>query len=452
MYRKIMTLICLFCLCFSCSAYAERMAIGEKSDRTDYTAYMNVSIPDPSSSTAMLLFRAKDIDLLGYGLSYYEVGFEKSSKLTFRKFYTGYFRTYTVTVQSVDVNTTASEKKISVDAIGNTFKIYLDGEQVIDYTDNGTYNNEVTLIPSNLTGDIGYRVDGSAQILSYGAEDYNTNDTHIESVEVTGPDGNIIKDGSYIPPSTELNYYINFTDSYGGASIVAAKDKDGNLLEADVEQAPGNVKAGTIVSPANKGYFSLTEFAWDSLATMSPIYAKSKIAEFNSKKVVDFYNRTAISENEEYTIDREHFMTGSSTESVNIYFSNESGRQDVAGLVLASVTESDLHGINCYRAVIRNKSVISLEKVYDGVTTVLAEYSLIDEEAETEEDGEIEPPVNEWKEHNLKLHIYGSRISIYFDNEKIIQYLVPDIFYLSGYPGIYKYGKGIDISDIAYSN
>ena len=88
MYRKIMTLICLFCLCFSCSAYAERMAIGEKSDRTDYTAYMDVSIPESSKGTAMLVFRAKNIDLLGYGLSYYEVGFETGSKIVFRKYYT----------------------------------------------------------------------------------------------------------------------------------------------------------------------------------------------------------------------------------------------------------------------------------------------------------------------------------------------------------------------------
>ena len=111
---------------------------------------------------------------------------------------------------------------------------------------------------------------------------------------------------------------------------------------------------------------------------------------------------------------------------------------DVAGIVLSSTKESELHGVNGYRAVIRNKNIVSLEKVYDGISTVLSEVPI--------------DPISNEEEHNLKLHIFGSRISIYYDGEKIIQYIVPDIIYLAGYPGTYQYGKGIEFSNIVLSN
>jgi len=457
MYRKIMTLISLFCLCFSCRAYAENLFIGDNPNRTDYKAYMDAVIPENGSGTAMLLFRAKNIELLGYGVSYYEVGFEDSSKLIFRKYYTGYFKTHTVTLKTVNVDSSETQKNITVDAVGNTFKIHLNGEMVIEYTDNGTYDKDVKIIPANTTGDIGYRVDGDFQIIDYGSTDYNmTDESHIESVEITDSEGNIVKDGSNISPGEELNYYIGFTESYDGASVVAAHDKDGRLIEADIEEAPGNMRMGTFVAPESRGYFNLTEFAWRSIGGMSPDYAKSKIAEFNLKRIVDFYNRKAISEKEEYTINKEHFMSGSSTECVNIYFSRDGGLQDVAGIVLASANESELHGVNCYRAVIRNKNTVSLEKVYEGVTKVLAEYVFYtapeDDFTETDSDEDLTETTPEREEHSLKLHIYGSRISVYFDNRKVIKYHVPDIFYLSGYPGTYQYGNSIELGEIVFSN
>ena len=68
---------------------------------------------------------------------------------------------------------------------------------------------------------------------------------------------------------------------------------------------------------------------------------------------------------EKYKIDKEKFMTGSSTESVNITFSNGEDLIDAAGIVLSSTKESELHGVNCYRAVIRNKNKTKLsEEVY----------------------------------------------------------------------------------------
>ena len=149
MYKKIMTLICLFCLCFSFRVYAEELFIGDNQTRTDYSAYMNVSIPKNSTGKAMLLFRAKNIELLGYGLSYYEVGFDTGSKIVFRKYYTGYYIAKTVTLDSVNVDNDGSSKNITVEAVGNSFKIYLDGELIIDYTDNGTYDkiNAIAVFP-----------------------------------------------------------------------------------------------------------------------------------------------------------------------------------------------------------------------------------------------------------------------------------------------------------------
>ena len=146
----------------------------------------------------------------------------------------------------------------------------------------------------------------------------------------------------------------------------------------------------------------------------------------------------ALTSQHHIKIDKEKFMTGSSTESVNITFSNGEDLIDAAGIVLSSTKESELHGVNCYRAVIRNKNTVSLEKVSDGITTVLGEVSI--------------EPILSGEKHNLKLHIYGSRISIYYDSEKIIQYIVPDIFYLSGYAGTYQYGKGIEFGNIVLSN
>ena len=231
---------------------------------------------------------------------------------------------------------------------------------------------------------------------------------------------------------------IDFTESYDGVSIVAVKDGAENLLEADIKKVVSNGRTGKIVSPADKGYFNVVEYAWDSMDRMIPLYAEGNVAEFNLKKIVDFYNRKAISKIEEYKIDKEKYMTGSSTESVNITFSNGEDLIDAAGIVLSSAKESELHGVNCYRAVIRNKNTVSLEKVSDGITTVLGEVSI--------------EPILDGEKHNLKLHIYGSRIKIYYDGEKIIQYIVPDIFYLSGYPGTYQYGKGIEFGNIVLSN
>lgn len=457
MYRKIMTLISLFCLCFSCRAYAENLFIGDNPKRTDYKAYMDAVIPENGTGTAMLLFRAKNIELLGYGVSYYEVGFEDSSKLIFRKYYTGYFKTHTVTLKTVNVDSSETQKNITVDAVGNTFKIHLNGEMVIEYTDNGTYDKDVKIIPANTTGDIGYRVDGDFQIIDYGSTDYNvTEKTHISSVEITDSEGNIIKNGSNITPGEELNYNINFTESYNGVSIVAANNGDGRLLEADMTEAPGDVKTGTFIAPENRSYFNLTEFAWKSMGCMTPEQAKSKIAEFNLKRIIDFYGRQAISEKEKYTINKEHFMSGSSTEGVNIYFSRDGGLQDVAGIVLASANESELHGVNCYRAVIRNKNTVSLEKVYDGVTTTLVEYVFYtppeEDFTDTDAEEDLTETIPEREEHELKLHIYGSRISVYFDGRKVIKYHVPDIFYLSGYPGTYQYGNSIELSKVVFSN
>lgn len=438
MYKKIMTLICLFCLCSSFRVYAEELVIGDNQSRTDYSAYMNLSIPEDSTGKAMLLFRAKNINLLGYGLSYYEVGFDTGSKIVFRKYYTGYFKAHTVTLDSVNVDNDGNSKTITVDAVGNTFKIYLDGELIIDYTDNGTYDKDVMLIPANLTGDVGYRVDGDAEMIDYGSKDYEELSSHIESVTITDLNGNVIDEGSYIPPETELNFNIGFTESYDGVSIVVVEDREGKPLDVDFEEVLGNKRTGKILSPSYKGYFNLVEYAWDSMDKMRPLYAKGNVAELNLKKILDFYNRKAIREMEEYKINKEHFMTGSSTESVNISFSNGENLLDAAGIVLSSTKESELHGINCYRAVIRNKNTVSLEKVDDGITTVLGEASV--------------EPISDGEEHNLKLHIYGSRISIYYDGEKIIQYIVPDIFYLSGYPGTYQYGNGIEFSNIVLSN
>lgn len=438
MYRKLMFLICLFCLCFSFRVCAEELYIGDNQNRTDYTAYMNVSMPENSTATAMLLFRAKNIELFGYGLSYYEVGFETDSKIVFRKYYTGYYTAHTVTLESVNIDNDGKSKTIAVDAVGNSFKIYLDDEIIIEYTDNGTYNSAIKLIPVFLTGDVGYRVAGDAKITDYGSADYEKPGSHIESVTVTYSDGNVIDEESYIPPETELNYTIDYTEGYDGMSIVALEDEAGNLLKADTEDISGNGRAGMIISPLNKRYFRLVEYAWDSTGGMTPLYTKGTAGEFNLKKINDFYNRKAISEKEEYTIDKERFMTASSTESVDISFSDDSSLLDAAGIVLSSAKESELHGVNCYRAVIRNKNTISLEKVYEGITTVLQETSI-----ETISDGE---------EHNLKLHIYGSRIKVYYDDEKIIQYIVPDIFYLSGYPGTYKYGRGIEFGDMIFSD
>ena len=439
MYKKIITLICLFCLCFSFKVYAEELFFGDNQTRTDYSAYMNVSIPKDSTGKAMLLFRAKDIELLGYGLSYYEVGFDTGSKIVLRKYYTGYYIAKTVTLDTVKVDNDGSSKNITVEAVGNSFKIYLDGELIIDHTDNGTYDKNFMIIPANLTGDVGYRVDGDdAVIIDYGSTDYEESGSHIESVTITDSDGNVIENGSYIPPETELNYDIDFTESYDGVSIVAVKDGAENLLEADIKKVVSNGRTGKIVSPADKGYFNVVEYAWDSMDRMIPLYAEGNVAEFNLKKIVDFYNRKAISKIEEYKIDKEKYMTGSSTESVNITFSNGEDLIDAAGIVLSSAKESELHGVNCYRAVIRNKNTVSLEKVSDGITTVLGEVSI--------------EPILDGEKHNLKLHIYGSRIKIYYDGEKIIQYIVPDIFYLSGYPGTYQYGKGIEFDNIVLSN
>lgn len=439
MYKKIMTLICLFCLCFSFRVYAEELFIGDNQNRTDYSAYMNLSIPKNSTGKAMLLFRAKNIELLGYGLSYYEVGFDTGSKIVFRKYYTGYFKAHTITLDSVNVENDGNSKTITVDAVGNTFKIYLDGELIIDYTDNGTYDKDVMLIPANLTGDVGYRVDGEdAKIIDYGSTDYEELGSHIESVTITDSNGNVIENGSYIPPETELNYDIDFTESYDGVSIVAVEDGEGKPLDVDFKKVLGNGRTGKILSPSYKGYFNLVEYAWDSMDKMMPLYAKGNVAEFNLKKIFDFYNRKAIREMEEYKINKEHFMTGSSTESVNISFSDDSSLLDAAGIVLSSTKENEFHGVNCYRAVIRNKNTVSLEKVNDGITAVLGVVS-------------IEPILN-GEEHNLKLHIYGSRIKIYYDGEKIIQYIVPDIFYLAGYAGTYKYGNGIEFGNIVLSD
>lgn len=438
MYKKILTLICLFCLCFSFRVNAEELFIGDNQNRTDYTAYMNVSIPKNSTGKAMLLFRAKNIELLGYGLSYYEVGFDTGSKIVLRKYYTGYYIDKTVTLDTVKVDNDGNTKTITVDAVGNSFKICLDGKIIMEYTDNGTYSSEFKLIPANLTGDVGYRVDGDAKIIDYGSEDYEKLGSHIESVTITDSNGKIIEDGSYIPPETELNYYIDFTENYDGVSVVAVKDGEGKTLDADIKKVSGNDRTGKIISPSRKDYFNLEEYAWDSMENMYPLYEKGILAEFNLKKIVDFYNRKAIQNIEKYKINKEEFMSGSSTESVDISFSEESSLFDVAGIVLSSTNDSELHGVNCYRAVIRNKNTISLEKVYDGQTTVLYEASI--------------SPVSNGEEHNLKLHIFGSRIKIYYDNEKIIQYIVPDIFYLSGYPGTYQYGKGIEFGNIVLSN
>lgn len=438
MYRKILFLICLFCFCFSFGVNAEEFYIGDNQTRTDYTAYMDVSIPKSSKGTAMLVFRAKNIDLLGYGLSYYEVGFETGSKIVFRKYYTGYFRTHTVTLDTVKVDNDGNSKTITVDAVGNSFKISLDGDVIIERTDNGTYDSNVMIIPANLTGDVGYRVDGDAEILDYGSKDYEKQGSHIESVIITDSEGNVVEAGDYIPPETELNYDIEFTESYDGVSAVAVESAEETLLGVDIEEISGNGRTGTFVSPSKKGYFNLVEYAWNSLDKMTPLYAKGEVAEFNLRKIVDFYNRKAISENEKYIVNEEHFMTGPSTESVNISFSDDSSELDAAGIVLASTEESALHGRNYYRAVIRNKNTVSLEKVYDGITTVLCEVPI--------------EPILDASKHNLKLHIYGSRISIYYDGQKIIQYIVPDIFYVTGYPGTYRYGKGIKFDKIVFSD
>ena len=433
-----MFLICLFCLCFSFRVSAEKMYIGDNQSRTDYTAYMNVAIPENSEGTAMLLFRAKNIELFGYGLSYYEVGFETDSKIVFRKYYTGYYIAHTVTLETVKVDNDGKNKNIAVDAVGNSFKIYLDGELIIDYTDNGTYNSAVRLIPVLLSGDVGYRVDGDAKLIDYGCTDFKEPSSHIEKVTVTDSNGNVINEGDYIAPETELNYNIEFTEGFDGVSVIAVEDGDGNLIKADFEEISADGRTGKLTSPFNKYYFRLVEYAWDSIGGMNPLYAKGDAGEFNLKKINDFYDRKAIVEKEEYDVNKEYFMSGSSTESVNIAFTEDCNLLDVAGIVLSSMNESELHGVNCYRAVIRNKNTVSLEKVYDGLATVLEEASI--------------NPISNGEEHNLKLHIYGSRISIYYDGEKVIQYIVPDIFYLSGYPGTYQYGNGIELGNIVFSN
>ena len=438
MYRKIMLLICLFCFSFSFKVNAEKFYIGNNQNRTDYTAYMNVSIPENSTASAMLLFRAKNIELFGYGLSYYEVGFETDSKIVFRKYYTGYYSTHTVTLETVKVDNDGKNKTIAVDAVGNSFKIYLDGEVIIDYTDKGSYNTAVRIIPVLLNGDVGYRLNGDAKIIDYGSTDYETLDSHIKSVTITDSEGNVIGDGSYVPPETELNYSIDFTEDYDGVSVVAVEDGEGNLLESNVEGVSGDGRTGKVISPMGRKYFRLVEYAWETLEGMKPVYAKGSAAEFNSKEINDFYDKDAIVEKEIYTVDKEHFMSGPSTAGVNISFSDKSSLLDVAGIVLSSTKESQLHNINCYRAVIRNKNTILLEKVHEGITTVLQEVSI--------------EPISNGEKHNLKLHIYGSRISIYYDDEKIIKYTVPDIFYVAGYPGTYVYGNGIEISDMVFSN
>lgn len=439
MKRRWSVLIFILTMLSVSTVCAEELHIGDNSARTNCSAYMNVRIAPDSNGKAMLLFRAKDIPLLGYEVSYYEVGFDTGRKISLRKFYTGYYTTYTVTLDSVKVDNNGGENRITADVFDNTFRIYLNNKLIIDYTDNGTYNEAVYLIPTYLTGDIGYHIDGNAEIVDYGSTDAEAEEsTHIASVEITDSSGEVIEDGSYVLPGSELNYEITYTERYDGASVVSVQDAMGRTADTSVKNISDIVRNGTFLTPNTKEYFNLTEFAWNSMGGMQPQYPKAVVAEFNKKNNPDYYNRKEIREKEQYTYLNNRFVTSGTSESADFLFGTGSSLQDVFGIALCSNHNSTLYGENCYRAVIRDKNTVSLEKVWDGTVTVLAEAPI---------DRVLDNTV-----HNIRLYIYGPYIAIYYDGEEIIRYLVPDIFCLDGRAAVYQYGKKISFENFVLND